>query len=186
MENRAEKQPGASEPGTQKIQWFPGHMAKTKKQIESDLKKVDAVAEIADARIPVSSRNPDLDRMIGGKPRIILFNKADLADPAQTSLWIASFRRRGLGAIAVDCKSGKGLEKFLPAVKAALGGKLDEWRKKGMVGRKIRVMVVGIPNVGKSSLINRLSKNSRAAVADAAGRDPEGPVVPGRGGVGAA
>lgn len=153
----------------QKIQWFPGHMAKTRKQIETSLKQVDAVAEIVDARIPVSSRNPVLDRIIGVKPRVILLNKADLADRAQTNRWISAFRVQGSEAIAVDCKSGKGLEKFLPAVKTSLGGKLEEWRKKGMVGRKIRVMVVGIPNVGKSSLINRLSKNGKAAVADRPG-----------------
>ena len=155
--------------GRQAIQWFPGHMAKTKKQIEKNLKLVDAVAEIVDARVPVSSRNPDLNRLINGKPRVILLNKADLADPAQNAGWLSFYKEQGVPAVAVDCKTGKGLEKFLPAVKSALGDRLEEWRRKGMVGRKIRVMVVGIPNVGKSSMINRLGKVGKASVADRPG-----------------
>jgi ribosome biogenesis GTPase A len=153
----------------QDIQWFPGHMAKTKRQIEKNLKLVDAVAEIVDARVPVSSRNPDLDRLVNGKPRVILLNKADLADPAQNSGWLSFYREKGIPAVAVDSKTGKGLEKFLPAVKSALGARLEEWKSKGMVGRKIRVMVVGIPNVGKSSMINRLAKGGKANVADRPG-----------------
>lgn len=153
----------------QSIQWFPGHMAKTKKQIEKNLKLVDAVAEILDARVPASSRNPVLDRLVGNKPRIILMNKCDMADPSRTARWISAFRERGITAIAVDCHTGKGLSAFLPAVKGVLAEQIARWKEKGMSGRKIRIMVVGIPNVGKSSLINRLSKRGRAAVQDRPG-----------------
>lgn len=151
------------------IQWFPGHMAKAGRQMEKNARLVDAVAEILDARIPASSRNPDLDRLIGGKPRIMLLNKADLADPARTGEWIAFFQGRGLGAIAVDCRTGNGLNGFLPLAKTILADRLEAWKVKGMAGRRIRILVAGIPNVGKSSLINRLSKNSRASVEDRPG-----------------
>lgn len=148
----------------QTIQWFPGHMAKTEKQIEKNLKLADAVIEILDARVPVSSRNPILNRLIGSKPRVLLMNKFDLADPAQTSRWIDYYRSQGSGAVAADCKTGKNLNALLPQVEAVLSDKISSWRAKGMTGRKIRIMAVGIPNVGKSSLINRLAGNSRAAV----------------------
>ncbi|MFU0833115.1 MAG: Ribosome biogenesis GTPase A [Oscillospiraceae bacterium] len=151
------------------IQWYPGHMAKTRRQMEKNIKLVDAVAEVIDARIPYSSRNPDLDNLAGGKPRIVLFNKADLADPSLTKEWISFFQKRGQGAIAVNCRTGNGLNEFLPLVKTVLAERLAAWQEKGMKGRKIRVLVAGIPNAGKSSLINRLSKNSRASVADKPG-----------------
>lgn len=153
----------------QSIQWFPGHMTKTKRQMEKTLRLVDAVAEIVDARIPVSSRNPILDELIRAKPRMILLNKADMADPAQTARWIAHYRSRGILAIDVDCRSGKGLNRFIPTVRTVLQDKIAAWEAKGMVGRTIRVMVVGIPNVGKSSLINRMAKGSRAQVEDRPG-----------------
>lgn len=156
-----------SEP--QSIQWFPGHMTKTKRQIEKTLKLVDAVAEIVDARIPVSSRNPILHKLIQGKPRVILLNKADMADPQQTSRWIAFYKEKGITAIAVDCRSGKGMNQFIPTVRSVLKDKIAAWERKGMVGRTIRVMVVGIPNVGKSSMINRLAKGSKAVVEDRPG-----------------
>lgn len=153
----------------QSIQWFPGHMTKTKRQIEKSLKLVDAVAEIIDARVPVSSRNPILNQLIQNKPRIILMNKCDMADPAQTSRWIEYYRSHGILAIALDCKTGKGLNQFIPAVRKVLAQKIASWEAKGMLHRTIRIMVVGIPNVGKSSFINRLSRSSKAEVADRPG-----------------
>ena len=146
------------------IQWFPGHMAKTERQIEKDLKLADAAVEMIDARIPRSSRNPVLDRLLGGKPRVVLMNRADLADPEQTARWLAYFRSCGYGALSADCKSGKNVNQLLPQVENVLKDKTASWRAKGMTGRKIRIMVVGIPNIGKSSLINRLAGGSRAAV----------------------
>lgn len=153
----------------QSIQWFPGHMTKTKRQIEKSLKLVDVVAEIIDARIPVSSRNPILNSLIQNKPRIILMNKCDMADPAQTARWIDYYRSKGIFALPIDCRTGKGLNGFIPLIKNVLSERIAQWEAKGMVCRQIRVMVVGIPNVGKSSLINRLAKNSKANVEDRPG-----------------
>ncbi len=153
----------------QSIQWFPGHMTKTRRQIEKSLKLVDAVAEIADARIPISSRNPVLDKIIQNKPRMILLNKCDMADPVQTARWLEFYREKGIAAIAVDCRTGKNLQGLIPAVRELLKDRIASWNAKGMTGRVIRVMVVGVPNVGKSSLINRLSKGSKADVADRPG-----------------
>ena len=149
---------------TQNIQWFPGHMTKTKRKIAEILPLIDAVAEVIDARIPVSSRNPDLDEMIGAKPRIILLNKCDMADPAVTDEWIKYYKQNGITAIAVDCKSGKGLNLFKTTVKETLADRLAYYREKGMVGKPLRVMVVGIPNVGKSSFINRIAGANKAKV----------------------
>lgn len=153
----------------QSIQWFPGHMTKTKRQIEKSLKLVDVVAEIIDARIPVSSRNPVLNSLIENKPRIILMNKSDVADSTRTSQWVDYYKSQGIRALPIDCRSGKGLNGFIPLIKDVLSDRIASWESKGMVGRQIRVMVVGIPNVGKSSLINRLSKNSKANVEDRPG-----------------
>ena len=153
----------------QTIQWFPGHMTKTKRQIEKSLKLVDVAAEIIDARIPVSSRNPVLNGLIQTKPRVILMNKCDMADPVQTGRWIDYYKAQGIPAIAIDCRTGKGLNGFVPLVKDVLSDRIASWEAKGMVGRQIRVMIVGIPNVGKSSLINRLAKNSKANVEDRPG-----------------
>lgn len=146
------------------IQWYPGHMAKTKRNIEKSLKLVDAAAEIVDARIPKSSRNPVLDKLLRNKPRIILMNKSDMADPLKTERWISFYKENGIAAIPVDCHTGKGLGAFLPLAKNVLKDQMAVWRSKGMVGRKIRIMAVGVPNVGKSSLINRLTKGAKAAV----------------------
>ena len=138
------------------IQWYPGHMTKTRRQIEADLKQVDAVCEIVDARIPISSRNPDIDSICGNKPRIIVLNRMDLADPNATNRWISYFKAKGMAAVATDCKSRKGIGNFQPAVRSVLKEKLERDAAKGM-NRPMRVMIVGIPNVGKSTLINQIS-----------------------------
>ena len=153
----------------QTIQWFPGHMTKTKRQIQSSLKLVDAVAEIIDARIPVSSRNPDLAKLIQNKPRVILLNKCDMANQTATKMWIDYFKKQNLVAIPVDCKSGRGLDKFAPAVNTVMSHKIARLKEKGMVNPTIRIMIVGIPNVGKSSFINKMVKKNRAKVEDRPG-----------------
>ncbi len=138
------------------IQWYPGHMTKTRRQIEADLKQVDAVCEIVDARIPISSRNPDIDQICGAKPRIVVLNRMDLADQTATKAWMAYFRERGMAPVATDCKSRRGIGDFQPAVRSVLKEKIARNAAKGM-NRPVRVMVVGIPNVGKSTLINQIS-----------------------------
>ena len=153
----------------QTIQWFPGHMTKTRRKIQASLKLVDAVAEIIDARIPVSSRNPELHKIIENKPRIILMNKCDMANPSQTARWVSYYQKEGVLAIPVDCKSGRGLNQFIPKVRELLKDRIIQWEQKGMVNRTIRVMIVGIPNVGKSSFINRMAKQNRAKVEDRPG-----------------
>lgn len=153
----------------QNIQWFPGHMTKTKRQIQASLKLVDAVAEILDARIPLSSKNPDLQKLIQNKPKVVLLNKCDMANQTATSRWIDYYASRGITAIAVDCKSGKGLNKFAPAVNNVLSERREKLKAKGMVNPMLRIMIVGIPNVGKSSFINRVAKQNRAKVEDRPG-----------------
>ncbi len=138
------------------IQWYPGHMTKTRRQIEADLKQVDAVCEIVDARIPVSSRNPDIDILCAGKPRIVVLNRMDLADPEATRRWVAYFKSKGMAALPTDCKTRRGIGDFQPAVRSVLKEKIQRNAARGM-NRPLRVMIVGIPNVGKSTLINQIS-----------------------------
>ena len=138
------------------IQWYPGHMTKTRRKLDGDLKLVDAVCEIVDARIPMSSRNPDIDAICGNKPRIIILNRMDLADPEATKRWSDYFRQKGMAVVATDCKSRKGINGFQPAVRSVLREKLERNTAKGM-NKPLKVMVVGIPNVGKSTLINQIS-----------------------------
>lgn len=151
------------------VQWFPGHMAKTRRLIKEAMPLIDAVAEITDARVPFSSRNPELDSLAAGKPRIILMNKSDLADSAAVKNTIKYFERQGVNALAVDCKTGKGLEGFRPLVRRVLANKIEQNEKKGMAGKSLRIMVVGIPNTGKSSFINKMAGKNRAMVADKPG-----------------
>ena len=154
------------------IQWFPGHMTKTRRMMAANLKLVDLVLEITDARVPASSRNPELDQWLGKKPRMILLNKMDAADPQATDRWIQYYRRKGVTAFACDCRSGRNLQKFLPALREELAPLIERRNSRGMTGRALRVMVVGIPNVGKSSFINRMILGGgagKAAVQDRPG-----------------
>lgn len=144
-------------------------MAKTRRQIAESLKLVDAVTEIRDARLPESSKNPEIDSLISGKPRIVLLNKADYADENATAKWIAYYKKQGIYALAVDCKIGKGLNAYLPLVRQILAETIQKNQEKGMAGKSLRIMVVGIPNVGKSSFINRMAKNAKAKVANIPG-----------------
>lgn len=153
----------------QTIQWFPGHMTRTRRKIKECLPLIDLVVEIVDARIPFSSRNPDMDVLTAGKPRLIILNKADMADETATARWVAHFRQKGITALALDCKSGRGVNGFVPAMRAVLKDKIAAWEAKGMVNRPVRAMVVGIPNAGKSSFINRLARGGKAKVEDRPG-----------------
>ena len=139
------------------IQWYPGHMTKTRRMMEEDLKLVDAVCEILDARIPISSRNPDIDSICGNKPRMVILNRIDLADPQMVRVWSDYFRARGMAVLATDCKTKKGINGFVPAVRLLLAEKLQRYAEKGQVGRPLKIMVVGIPNVGKSTFINQIA-----------------------------
>ena len=151
------------------IQWFPGHMTKAQRMIEENLAVVDAVCEILDARIPYSSRNPDIDRLAGDKPRLVILNRADLADPQMTARWRKYFESRGLAILETDAKSGKGVGTFAPAVRRLLKDKLAAYEAKGQVGRPLRVMILGIPNVGKSTFINKVAGRKAAIAGDKPG-----------------
>ncbi len=151
------------------IQWFPGHMTKAQRMIEDSIKQVDAVCEILDARIPRSSRNPDIDRLAAGKPRLIILNRVDLADPEITSQWRRYFERQGIRIIETDAKTGKGVNGFVPALKELLKDKLADYAAKGQINRPMRVMILGIPNVGKSTFINKVAKRKVAIAGDKPG-----------------
>lgn len=139
------------------IQWYPGHMTKTRRMMEENLKLVDAVCEILDARIPISSRNPDIDAICGTKPRLVILNRIDMADPAMVKKWAEYFKSRGMAVLLTDCKNRKGINGFVPAVRQLLSEKLRRYAEKGQVGRPLKIMVVGIPNVGKSTFINQIA-----------------------------
>lgn len=151
------------------IQWFPGHMTKAQRMIEDNVKLVDAVCEIIDARIPRASRNPDIDRLAAGKPRLVILNRVDLADPVLTKRWREYFERQGVAVLETDAKSGKGVGGFVPAVRRLLDAKLKEYEAKGQVGRPLRVMILGIPNVGKSTFINKVAGRKAAIAGDKPG-----------------
>ncbi len=158
-------------PDSQKqvVQWFPGHMAKTRRLIKESLPLVDGVTELLDARIPYSSSNPELGELINNKPRIVLLNKCDLADKDTTRQWVEYYKKTGVTAIPVDCRSGKGLNNYISAVREVLKDKIRQNEERGMPGKALRIMVVGIPNTGKSSFINRMAGAAKAKVADKAG-----------------
>ncbi len=153
----------------QSIQWFPGHMTRTKRKMAQLLPLVDIVVEVIDARIPISSRNPDLNAVLGNKPRLVVLNKTDIANEAATEAWLSHYRRHRIPAMVLDCKTGKGIQRLVPLMREVLKPKIEQWEQKGMGGRAIRAMIVGIPNSGKSSLINRLSKGGKALVEDRPG-----------------
>lgn len=143
------------------INWYPGHMAKTRKQIQEDLKLIDVVVELLDSRIPVSSRNPDINTIIDGKKKIVVLNKSDLADEKETTKWIEYFKTQKIPAVITDANSGKGIKDVIKKAEEIMEEELNKREEKGRIGRKIRIMILGIPNVGKSSFINRLAnKNS--------------------------
>lgn len=151
------------------IQWYPGHMAKTRRQMLENLKNIDIVCEVVDARIPMVSRNPDMDDIAGAKPRMIILNRIDLADPEQTRRWAAYFRAKGWAVIETDSQHGRGTDRFAAAAREVLADKIAQWNEKGQTGRAVRVMVVGIPNVGKSTFINRILGRKSAKAADKPG-----------------
>ena len=151
------------------IQWYPGHMTKTRRQIEADLKHVDIVAEIIDARIPISSRNPDIDAICADKPRLIVLNRADQADPAQNRAWGEYFRKKGYAVLETDAKTGRGVNQFSSVTQEVLKEQISKWREKGQVGRPVRAMVVGVPNVGKSTFINKVARKKSAKAGDRPG-----------------
>lgn len=151
------------------IQWYPGHMTKTRRQIEADLKHVDIVVEIIDARIPVSSRNPDIDSITAGKPRLVVLNRADQADPAGNKAWGTWLRQKGFSVLETDAKTGSGVGQFPNVVRGVLKDQIARWQEKGLVGRPVRAMVVGVPNVGKSTFINKVAKKKSAKASDRPG-----------------
>lgn len=153
----------------QTVQWFPGHMARTRRKIKELLPQVDAVTEVLDARVPESSRNPELSALIGDKPRIVLLNKCDVADEKATARWVAYYKKSCAAVLPVDCKSGRGLQQFVPLLREALRDRIAKNEARGMAGKPLRIMVVGIPNTGKSSFINKMAGRNRAETADKAG-----------------
>lgn len=154
---------------TPNINWYPGHMKKATRMMEDSLRQVDAVIELRDARIPESSRNPDVAKLSEGKPRLIILNRADQADPAATALWRKALAGDGVSVLEMDCKTGKGVNNFVPAARSLLREKLERYEAKGQSGKALRFMVLGIPNVGKSSFINRIAGRKAAEASDRPG-----------------
>ena len=152
-----------------KIQWFPGHMTKAKRMMEAQIKLVDVVVEMLDARIPRSSTNPMLQNVLGAKPKVIALNKIDMADTVKTELWLEKLKHSGLPVCKIDCATGKGVKQLISAIQLAAKPVIDKWLKKGVRNRPVRVMIVGIPNVGKSTLINRLVGKNKVMAADKPG-----------------
>ncbi len=152
-----------------KIQWFPGHMTKAKRMMESQIKLVDVVVEMLDARIPRSSTNPMLQNVLGNKPKVIALNKIDMADKTKTEEWMTKLKNSGLPVCKIDCATGKGVKQLIAAIQLAAKPVIDKWAKKGVRNRPVRVMIVGIPNVGKSTLINRLVGKNKVQAADKPG-----------------
>ena len=146
------------------IQWFPGHMAKTKRLMQECLPQVDLVLELLDARIPYSSKNPEIEQLLGGKPKICVLTKSALADPNVTAMWLEHYKSAGITAVVIDNNTGAGIDTLADAVKRVMKEKLQRYQDKGMAGRKLKAMIVGIPNVGKSSLINKLAGSKKAKV----------------------
>ncbi|MBQ3089164.1 MAG: ribosome biogenesis GTPase YlqF [Oscillospiraceae bacterium] len=144
------------------VQWYPGHMAKTRRMIVENVKFVDVVVEVIDARIPISSRNPDIDSMVGSKPRMIVLNRADQSDEAMNRLWSDYFRSKGWAVLKTDSKTGAGVSQFSATVRSLLKEQIERWAEKGQVGRAVRAMVVGVPNVGKSTFINKVAGRKSA------------------------
>lgn len=166
------------------IQWFPGHMTKTKRMIEDHLKAVDVVAELLDARIPASSANPMVEELVKGKPRIVILNKADLADPRQTDRWVSFYRKRNIPVVPMSVGNGKNKKKLLSLIRETAKPILDKWYRKGLKNRSVRLMILGIPNVGKSSLINFLAGTAAARTANTPGHTRGEAVGPSVGGTG--
>ena len=154
---------------TNPIQWFPGHMAKTKRMMRECLSEVDIIIELLDARIPYSSKNPEIDSLINGKPKVTVFTKSTLADPNKTQRWVEEYKRRDERVVVIDSTTGTGIDALADAVREVMAEKLERYHLKGMDGRKLKAMIVGIPNVGKSSLINRIAGNKKARVEDRPG-----------------
>ena len=151
------------------LSWFPGHMTKTRRMITAEIKNMDAVCEILDARIPLSSRNPDVDELTAGKPRLVVLNRVDQADPGETRRWAAYFRGKGYAVLEANAKGGAGTAQFAAAVRELLRDKLAAWTDRGQVGRTVRIMVLGIPNVGKSTFINKVAHRKTARAEDRPG-----------------
>ncbi|MGM9648733.1 MAG: ribosome biogenesis GTPase YlqF [Butyricicoccaceae bacterium] len=151
------------------IQWYPGHMTRTRRQMQESIRRVDAVCEVVDARIPQVSRNPDIDSIAGDKPRLMILNRIDLADPASTQKWVNYFRAKGYAVLTTDARSGAGVKKFSETVRTLLADKIEQWKQKGQIGKAVKVMVVGIPNVGKSTFINKVLGRKSAKAADKPG-----------------
>lgn len=151
------------------IQWYPGHMTRTRRQMQESIRRVDAVCEVVDARIPQVSRNPDIDSIAGDKPRLIILNRIDLADPSTTQKWVNFYRAKGYAVLTTDARSGAGVKKFTETVRILLADKIEQWKQKGQVGKAVKVMVVGIPNVGKSTFINKVLGRKYAKAADKPG-----------------